>query len=95
MDKEKEHSMGERYGRTLAYLFTGGLEYLVDQQGGVFLGISCRSTQGDALVVIRADFEGKRMVGFQGADTAAGAMVRLERALRDTTVKWRPDKYAD
>jgi hypothetical protein len=95
MDYDKEAVMGKRYGKTLSYLFTGGLEFLVDKQGGELLGLSVRSHHGDALVICRVDFEGKRMVAFSGSDTAAGALVRLERALRQNEVKWRLDKYAE
>lgn len=71
MDENKESVIGKRYGKTLSYLFTGGLEYLVEKLGGELQGISVRSTHGDALVIIRVEFEGKPMVGFAGSDTAA------------------------
>lgn len=83
-----------KYGQPVVYLLTGGIEHLVDASGGVFLGMSIRSAQGDALVVVRADFEGKRMVGFASGATAAGALVRLHTDLRGEGLKWRQDKYA-
>ena len=95
MDANKESIISKRYGKTLSYLFTGGAEYLVEKLGGELQGISIRSTHGDALVIIRVEFEGKPMVGFAGSDTAAGALVRLERGLRQNEVKWRADKYRE
>lgn len=84
----------ERYARPLVYMMTGGLEYLVDEAGGVCLGVSIRSHTGDSLLVIRAEFEEVRMVAFVGSATAAGAVVKAEKQLRNGGLEWRADKYA-
>lgn len=84
----------ERYGYSVIYMLTGGFEHLVSGLGGKCLGISLRSTEGDALLVVRAEFDGVRMVAFQGAATGAGAIRKVEREIRKGTLRWRPDRFS-
>jgi hypothetical protein len=76
-------------------MMTGGFDHLVEQAGGELLGYSIRGAEGDTLLIIRAEFNGRRMVAFQGAVSAAAAVCRAERELRDGGMRWTPDKYAE
>lgn len=82
-----------RYGKRVVYLLNGGLPFLVEKQGGVFLGITLKGYEGDYLLVVRADFEGKKFVSFAGAATGCGALVRWEQAVRAKELKWKRDKW--
>lgn len=84
----------ESCGRRVVDMLTGGFEDLVDDQGGVCLGISIRSHQYQSLLVIRAEFPGGAMVGFVGAQTAAEAINKAYGKLNNNKLKWQPDKYA-
>lgn len=84
-----------RLGSDVVYMTTGGFEYLIKGQGGEFLGFSARSAYSDALLVIRADFDGKVMVGFVSSSTTAGAISRAHKELRDHQLKWSPCKYSN
>jgi hypothetical protein len=95
MGRAKEKELVKRYARSTVYMLTGGLEHRVAGVGGVCLGISLRGVEGDCLIVVRADFEGKKMVAFTGGVTMAGALVRLEKGLRKNEVRWQPDKFAE
>jgi hypothetical protein len=57
--------------------------------------MSLRGIDGDCLIVVRADFEGKKMVTFVSGATMAGALVRLEKQLRLNQARWQVDKYAE
>ena len=81
-------------GMTVVDMLTGGFEYQVEQAGGVFLGLSVRPNIGHCLIVIRADFEGKRMVAFVSHTTAAQSITKASRELRNGGLRWRPDKFA-
>lgn len=83
----------KRYGRVLTFMLTGTLEHLIEKLGGVFVSFTLRGAEGDWLLIIRADFDGRAMVGFCGGVTAAGAVVRLEEKLRANELKWRADRF--
>lgn len=93
MGRETIERLQKRYATPLVFMMTGGLEFLVEQCGGVCQGISIRSNYGDSLLVIRADFEGLAMVAFVGSATAAGCVCRAEKELRNGGLKWREDKF--
>lgn len=85
----------KRYGRTLVYLLTGGVEELIWGQGGRMSGFTVRGGHGDVLLIVRARFEGKPMVAFAGSSSAAASLKKLEQQLRLGQLRWRPDKYAN
>ena len=93
-DNSGYSQLEKKYSKKVVYLLTGGLEYQVERLGGYCLGFSARATEGDALLVIRVDFEGRHMVGFVGAATLAGGLCILHDKLRDNEMKWQDDKYA-
>jgi hypothetical protein len=94
MAQLQESELHRRYSRVTVELLTGGMEFLVEQQGGTCLGISIRSSGVDTLLVIRAEFEGKRMVAFMGASTGASALYKANKQLRNGGVRWVVDQYA-
>lgn len=93
MGESQLGSLRKKYSKPVVYMLTGGLEYLVGEAGGELQGFSMRPQYGDALVVVRAEFEGKAMVAFASSATGAGAISRLHKELRGGKLKWRPDKY--
>lgn len=80
-------------GKTVVYMTTGGMEHLVQEQGGECSGFSIRSASVDSLLIIRAVFDRVPMVSFVGAATGAGCLVKAHRELRNGGLKWRVDKY--
>lgn len=50
---------------------------------------------GEYLVVVRSFVNGKKMVGFHGANTFMEALRGLITRLENHSIKWRKDKYAD
>jgi hypothetical protein len=94
MGRQGMSEIAERHGTPVVYMLTGGLEHLIDKQGGTCRGFSLRSTFEDSLLVIRADFEGKAMVAFVGAATGVHALSTAHRELRNGGLRWRPDRYA-
>jgi hypothetical protein len=81
-------------GRRVVDMLTGGFEELIDDQGGVCMGISIRSNQYQTLLVIRAVFPGGPFVGFVGAETGAEAVSKAYTELSHNKLTWKPDKYA-
>lgn len=89
----QQADLERRYTKPVLYLLTGGLAFMVDRQGGVFMSFTARSQGGDVLLIVRAVFDERSMVAFVGAATMAGALARLYDDLRGNQVKWRKDKY--
>ena len=94
MGNKKNSSEVKRYAKPLVYMLTGGFEFLVEEAGGECKGFSIKANYGDALLVIRADFEGTAMVAFVGSATGAGAIVRAHHEFRNGGLKWREDLFA-
>lgn len=93
MSQVTESQMLKRYGKAVVYMTTGGMEHLIEKEGGVCTGFSIRAALGDALLVIRAEFDGLPMVAFQGGATGAGALYKAHDNLRNGGLTWKPDKF--
>lgn len=83
----------QRYKRPLVFMLTGGFEHLIDKAGGQLQSFTLRGYEGDWLLVIRVTFDERWRIGFVGAVTAAGALVRAEKQLREGDVNWQVDRY--
>lgn len=91
--EEQLSQMEKKYSKPLVYMMTDGFSYLIEKAGGQLKSYSLRDGAGDALLVIRAEFEGKAMVAFVGSATAAGCVVKAEKTLRKGEAKWKADMY--
>ena len=80
-------------GMTVVEMLTGGFEFLIERAGGQFKGISIRPHIGYSLIIIRANFEGRHMVAFCSADTAAQSITKAHKELHNGGLQWRTDKY--
>lgn len=93
MGKQTLTELTDKHATAVVYLLSGGLEHLIEELGGECQGLSIRLAWGDALVILRAEFEERPMVAFVGAATAAGALSRAEKELRSNKLDWKPDKF--
>jgi len=95
MGNAQLEQMVKRMGKPSVYMLTGGFEHLVEKSGGELLGFTFRGYVGDCLLVIRSEYNEKKMVAFVGGVTAAGCLCAAEEKLRNGGLKWRPDRYAE
>ena len=72
----------------------GALMAAVEHSGGVLLGMSVKFEPYEALITLRAEFPGGRMVAFVGGDSLASCLLKVVREGRRDGLKWRPDRYA-
>ena len=93
MSRPSLSKLVEGTGTVVVYMTTGGMEHLVEQEGGVCKGFSIRSADVDSLLVIRADFDNVPKVAFVGAATGAGCLAKAHKELRNGGLKWRVDKF--
>lgn len=89
----KRDGVLKKHRQAVMFMVNGGMESLIDRAGGECAGYSVRLGYGDCLMVIRADFNGKPMVCFVGATSAAAALARAEKELRNGKLRWRKDDY--
>jgi hypothetical protein len=72
-----------------------GLVEALQSAGAVLVGFSVGFRGGDVLMTLRADFEGRRMIAFVGADGLGNLFIKAAKEASYNKLKWREDKYAN
>ena len=88
-DKQRAKS-----ARRLTNVCNGGLHNAISALGGRLVGITIRTTQGDHLMTIRAEFDSGPMVAFVGSSDIANVLRKAFREARNNDLRWKVDRYA-
>lgn len=96
MSRQLEQANEERskkFDRALKLAANGGLADAVERAGGELRGFSFKQDPWECLLTVRATFPAGKMVGFIGAPTLGGCLVKCLREAERDAVRWRADKW--
>ena len=89
----KNDNKQERLRNEVGGLLDGFLAADISSLGGELTGVTLLDRGYDSLMILKASFEGKKMVCFVGAGTWAQCLRKASAEARQNKLKWREDKY--
>lgn len=92
--QEYQKKILEKQKEALLISIYGGLMNSVSRSGGELTGLSIRFNDEEVLMVIKAQFPGKRMVSFVGSHSLAECFVKGTRDAGSDDLRWKVDRYA-